>query len=127
MFHWLVLLSLFVSNHYGVSAVTLDASLLSQLGYNNESSFIGIGYYHDITDIDPNAFKGYTKVTQLIISTNDQLIRIDLESFKYLINLQVLSLDIKAMTQLTNSKKSHFHLCRVLHYIILNLIDWIQM
>lgn len=68
MFHFLVLLSLLTSNAYKVIAVTLDASLLTKLGYNTRST----GVYIDrtnITDIDPNAFKG-SQVVFLGLQTN---------------------------------------------------------
>ena len=83
MFHLLVLISLLASNN--VIAVTLNASLLNQLGYNNQSSSINIGDY-SINDIDPNAFKGYSKLKDLSLSSN-AFTKIDLGVFKDLVNL----------------------------------------
>ena len=69
MFHLLVLISLLTSNAYDVVAVTLDAALLTQLGYNNQSPNVRITF-ENITDLDPNAFKGYTNLKNLNLTFN---------------------------------------------------------
>lgn len=103
MYQLLVLLSLLASNAYGVIAVTLDASMLNQLGYNNQSYRI---YTMDlnITDIDPEAFKGFPLMIELDFF-NSPLTKLDLEVFKYSSNLQLLNFQSCKLTQLTNSKK----------------------
>jgi Leucine-rich repeat (LRR) protein len=106
MFHFLVLLSLLTSIAYRVVAVTLDASLLTQLGYNTKS----YGIYVDrenITDIDPNAFKGYTQVNYIGLQMN-LISKLDLEVFKELVNLRQVFLSYNPLTQLTNVKKLTF-------------------
>ena len=113
MFHLLFLLSLIVSNHNGVFAVILGASMLSQLGYNNESSEILIRKY-EISDIDPNAFKGYTKLTYFNLQSSS-LSKIDLGLFKDSVNLQSLHLiNNPSLTELTNSKKIVFPFMQIL-------------
>ena len=108
MYHLLVLLSLMASNVYGVVAVTLDASMLTQFGYNNQSS--GIYFFHkNIDDIEPNAFNGYTKLTFVDLLYNF-LTKLDLSLFKDLVNLAILYFQGNILlTQLTNVKKSHSH------------------
>ena len=107
MFNLLVLLSLLASNAYGVAAYTLDASMLTQLGYNNQSTFVFIGD-SNMTDIDPNAFKGYTKMTNLFI-TSTSMPKLDLEVFKDSLNLQAMTFwGNSSLTELTNSKKIVF-------------------
>lgn len=66
MIHLLVL-SLLASNVYNAVSLILDVSLLTQLGFNNSSSIISINGYN-ISEIDPNAFKGYNQVTSLSFS-----------------------------------------------------------
>ena len=100
MFHLLVLLSLLARYAYGV---TLNAALLTQLGYNNYSTFLGL-HFQDITDIDPNAFNGYTQVRNVLLMANS-LSKVDLSSFKELIKLEILDLEFNPLTELTNSKK----------------------
>lgn len=85
MFYLLVLVNLLASNVYTVAATTLDASLLTQLGYNNQSRIIYINRQY-ITDFDPNAFKGYTKLTNLYLQEN-ALLQIDLAVLKDSVNL----------------------------------------
>ena len=107
MLRLLVLLSLLACNQYDVSAVTLDATLLAQLGFNNQSSYVNVDE-NNITDIDPNAFKGYTRLTFLTMKSN-AFSKLDLSAFKDLVNLQLLSLGSNPLlTQLTNSKKIIF-------------------
>lgn len=112
MFHLVVFLSLLASIDYGVTAVTLDASLLTQRGYNNESLGIyifgaGNNNINDIDNIDPNAFKGYTKLLGLNLRLN-ALSKIDFEVFKDLVSFRGLDLSFNPLTQLTNSKKIVF-------------------
>ena len=107
MFYLAVLISLLASNSYGVVAVTLDATLLIQLGNNNQSSSVYING-NNITDIDPNAFNGYTQLKSLSIQQS-ALSKIDLGLFKDLVNLQSLDFSYNpSLTQLTNSKKIAF-------------------
>ena len=106
MFHVLVLLSLLTSNIYNVAAVTLNSTLLTQLGYNNQSYDIGV-YGQHITDIDPNAFKGYSSLKYLNLDSNE-LTNLDLGVFKDSINLQSIDLAANPLTQLTNTKKITF-------------------
>lgn len=111
MFHLLVLLSLIVINANGVVAVTLDASFLTQLGYNNQSSDVNIGSFN-ITDIDPNTFKGYTNLTHLAIGRS-RLSKIDLGMFKDSVKLQEIELTTNpSLIELTNSKKIVFPFMR---------------
>ena len=111
MFHLLVL-SLLASNVYSVAAVTLNASLLTQLGYNNKSSYIFING-NDITDIDSDAFNGYNQLTTFTILSSS-LSKIDLGVFKDLVNLETLDLRYNPLSQLTNSKKITFPFLQVL-------------
>ena len=106
MFHLLVLLSLLANNAYKVAAVTLDASLLTQRGFNNESLNINIGVYY-ITDIDPNAFKGYTKLINFNIEGNE-LSMLDLGLFKDSVNLTHIDLMDNPLTELTNTQSIVF-------------------
>lgn len=62
----LVLLILLTSKVHDLGAVTLNASLLTQLGFNNESQYVNL-LAKNIDEIDPNAFKGYTKLTNLLL------------------------------------------------------------
>lgn len=111
MFHLLVLLVIIACNSkYGVFAVTLDASLLSQRGYNNESWYIQISY-SNIDGIDPNAFKEYTKVIGLDLQSN-QLSKVDIGLFKDIVNLTTIDLSYNPLTQITNSKKIVFSIMR---------------
>lgn len=72
MIHLLVLISLLACK--GVIGFTLNAAMLS--GISNQSSTITITN-NDITDIDPNAFKGYSKVTSLFMYYT-ALVKVDL-------------------------------------------------
>ena len=113
MFHFLVVLSLIASNAYDVTSVTLDASMLTLFGYNKESSYVFF-YNSNVTDIDPNAFKGYSKVTTLGLP-NNALAKIDLEWFKDMVNLTYLYIsDNPLLTQVVNPKKIVFPLMQVL-------------
>ena len=92
---------------------TLDESLLTQLGYNNQSSSVSINI-NNITDIDSIAFKGYTQLTSLSIQQSS-LSKIDLGLFKDSVNLQSLNfLYNPILTQLTNSKKIIFSFVQIL-------------
>jgi Leucine-rich repeat (LRR) protein len=106
MFHLLVLLSLLATNAYDVTAISLDATLLTQLGFNNQSSYVSIDGYN-ISDIDPNAFKGYTRLTYFRMVSNS-LSKLDLSVFKDSIYLKMLYIRNNPLTQLTNSKKIIF-------------------
>ena len=106
MYQLLVLLSLLASNMYGVVAITLDASLLTQYRYNNQSKSIHLNELN-IDSIDPNVFKGFTEVKELYIQRN-QFLKLDLEVFKDLVNLNLLDLSVNPLTQFTNSKKISF-------------------
>ena len=106
MFHILVLSILLTSEVYDVGAVTLNASLLTQLGFNNETQYVDL-FGRNIDQIDPNAFTGYSKVISLHLEYNS-LSKIDLGVFKELVNLQILVLIANPLTQLTNSKKILF-------------------
>ena len=107
MFHLLVILIALSTNDYGVNAVILDASMLARLGYNNQSSQINIAG-SDITDIDANAFKGYTKVTYFRIQSSG-LIKIDLGVLEDSVNLQtILFFNNPSFTQITNPRKIVF-------------------
>ena len=104
MFSLLVLLSLITSSSYGVFGITIDASLLTQLGYSNQSSNVYIDGYN-INSIDPNAFNGYTNLTSLSIKYTS-IVNLDLEVFKELVNLNTLDMSYnRQLTQFTNSKK----------------------
>lgn len=103
MYQLLVLLSLLASNPYGVAAITLDASLVNQYICNNQSYGVYIWEF-DITDIDPEAFKGCTLMTNLYFNYNP-LTKLDLEVFKYSSNLQLLNFQNSQLSQFTNSKK----------------------
>ena len=106
MFHLLVFISLLAINAYGVAAITLDSTLLTQLGYNNQSLQVyAIGY--NITDIDPDVFKGYNQLTTLRLQSNG-FSKVDLSMFKDLVKLEILDLRYNPMTELTNSKKIIF-------------------
>ena len=101
------MLSLIASNAYGVAAVTLDASMLAQLGYNNKTTDVNIGDFA-ITDIDPNAFKGYKNLTYFRVQPSG-LAKIDLSVFNDSVNLQnILFINNPSLTQITNSKKVVF-------------------
>ena len=107
MFRLLVFISLLAINSYGVIAITLDANLLTQLGYNNQSLLVYANGYN-ITDIDPDAFKGYNQLTILRLQS-DGLSKVDLSLFKDLVKLEILDLNNNpSMTELTNSKKIIF-------------------
>ena len=98
----LVLLSLVTSNVYVADSYTLTASVLSQMGYNNESWTININD-NNIDSIDPNAFKGYSKITHFtLISTN--LLTMDIEIFKDAVNVDSIYIDTSSLNKLTNSK-----------------------
>ena len=104
MYQLLVLLSLLASNAYGVAAITLDASYVNQYICNNQSYSVDIWEFN-ITDIDPEAFKGCTLLTKLYFNYNP-LTKLDLEVFKYSSNLQLLKfMSSNKLTQFTNSKK----------------------
>lgn len=107
MFNLLVSISLLTSYAYCVTGFTLDASYLAQFGYNNQSLQVYF-FGPNITDIDPNAFNGFTKLTQLTIAST-KLSKIDLEVFKDAVNLQVLDLtENSLLTQVNNSKRIIF-------------------
>jgi hypothetical protein len=118
MLHLLVLLiSLLANNAYGVVAISLDETLLTQLGFNNGSLNVVINGY-DITEIDVNAFKGYTQMTQLQIEYSG-FSTLDLELFKDSVNLQTLTLSYNpSLTHLTNSKKLIFPTMRYLNLYV---------
>ena len=101
MFHLLILLSLLACNGYGVVSVSLTASMLNQRGYNNQSTYVYISDF-TITDIDPNAFKGYTQMTYLSLIVNAS--KLDLGLFKDSVNLGWLRLFTQS-AQITNLKK----------------------
>lgn len=104
MFRLLVLISLLASN--GAIAFTLNASFLTQLGYNNQSTHVNI-YNYDITDIDTNAFKGYSNVVYLSFASCS-LTKIDLEVLKDLVNLVAFEIQDSPFSQMTNSKRIIF-------------------
>lgn len=111
MFNLLILLSLLASNAYEVASVTVDSSFLTQLGYNNQSSDVNIGSFN-ITDIDPNVFKGYTNLTRFAIGPS-RLSKIDLGMFKDSVKLQEIVLTTNpSLIELTNSKKIVFPFMR---------------
>ena len=78
------------SNTYDVTAVTLDASLLTQLEYNNQSQIIDL-YNNNISVIDPNALDGYTQLSSFYLLYN-QLSNLDFGLFKHLINIYKLKI-----------------------------------
>ena len=102
----LVLLSLVTSNVYVVDSYTLTASVLTQLGYNNQSTTIDIR--NRIDSIDLNAFKGYQNLSFLILYTGNGMVTLDLEVFKDLVNLAKLTLDLPSLINMTNTKKIKF-------------------
>ena len=111
MLNFLVLISL-LANTYNVAAVTLNSTLLNQLGFNNQSSIITI-VGQQITDIDPNAFKGNTNLIELVLEGN-ALTKLDLVVFKDSINLEILDMGINPLTQLTNTNKIKFPSLQIL-------------
>lgn len=118
MFHFLVLLSLLLTSNggYRVAAVILDASMLAQLGYNNQSESIFL-FNSDINAIDPNTFKGYTQLKSVTFQGNS-LTSVDLELFNDSTNVLLgLYFQSNPLTQLTNSKKLTFPLLRYLYLV----------
>jgi hypothetical protein len=103
MFHLLVLLSLIASNAYGVSAVLLTTSLLVELGFNWTSTYIQISGLN-ITEIDWNAFRGYSKMTDISMRDN-QLAKIDIGLFRYGANLKTLDVIGNPLILFSNSRK----------------------
>ena len=102
----LVLLSLVTSNIYIADSYTLTASVLNQLGYNNQSWFININD-NNIDSIDPNAFNGYDTLDSIRLDLNS-LLTIDLEVFKYAANITGLFLHVPSLNKFTNSKNVKF-------------------
>ena len=84
--------------------------MIAQLGYDNQSLNIYI-FENNTTDIDPNAFKGYTQLNYVSLSSNS-IKKIDLAVFKDSINLQELDFSFNPLTQFTNSKKIIFPFLR---------------
>jgi hypothetical protein len=118
MFNFLVLLSLLLTSNggYRVVAVILDASMLTQLGYNNQSESIYL-VSSGISAIDPNTFKGYTQLKGVTFQGN-ALTSVDLELFNDSSNVLLgLYFTSNPLTQLTNSKKITFPLLKYLNLI----------
>ena len=101
MFHLLVLLSLIASNAYGVSAVLLTTSLLAQLGFNSTSTYIYI--WQNITEIDWNAFRGFSNMVMVSMSYN-QLTKLDIGVFRDGTNLKRLDIGYNPLIRLSNSR-----------------------
>ena len=97
----IVLLGLITSNIYIADSYTLTSSVLTQLGFNTQSSFISI-IDNDTDKIDTNAFNGYEVSSLGIASTS--LLSIDIEVFKGAANLQYLGLGTPSLNKFTNSK-----------------------
>lgn len=118
MFNFLVLLSLLLTSNggYRVVAVILDASMLTQLGYNNQSESIYL-VSSGISAIDPNTFKGYTQLKGVTLQGNG-LTSVDLELFNDSSNVLLgLYFTSNPLTQLTNSKKITFPLLKYLNLV----------
>ena len=102
----LLLLSLVTTNIY-VESFTITASVLTQMGYNNQSTYVDIRTYNNhidsIDSIDPNALNGYDKLIRLSIHS-DQLTTIDIEIFKGAVNLEELFIVCRSLNKFTNSK-----------------------
>ena len=88
------------------AGMILDASYLASIGYTDQSQ--GISILDNITSIDLNAFKGYTRL-QAIYIYSDALQNLDMEVFENSISLQSLYLYGSHLTQLTNAKKLTFY------------------
>lgn len=102
MFHLLVLLSLIASNAYGVSAVLLTTSLLAQLGFNSTSPYILISW-QNITEIDWNAFRGFSKMVWVTMTYNG-LTKLDIGVFRDGTNLKSLDIGYNPLIRLSNSR-----------------------
>lgn len=110
MFHWIVLLSLIASNAYGVAAILLNSTYLNQLGYNTSSTQIQLNA-RDITEIDWNAFKGYSKLVEVSLR-NNQLSVLDIGVFRDSAGSSLKTLDLigNPLYQLTNPLSYYFPL-----------------
>ena len=103
----LVLLSLVTINVYVVDSYTLTASVLSQMGFNNQSTSVYIND-NNIDSIDPNALKGYGNLLYFtLISTN--LLTMDIEILKDAVNLHSLNLFTSSLNKFTNSRNIIFN------------------
>lgn len=109
----LLLLVLSINKLQVTDAFALNASTLASYGYDNTTEDIIINDSMNsiqdddkrITDIDPNAFKGYTKLKSIkFIWTWFQTI--DLEMFNYATSLRTLSFESNPnLTNITNKNK----------------------
>lgn len=103
----LLLLALSINKLQVTDAITLNASTLASYGFNNMSTDIVINnnYNNPITDIDSNAFKGYTQLKSLEFNGN-LFQTIDLEMFKYATSLRALTfVSALSLINITNKNK----------------------
>jgi len=69
------------------NSIVLNASYLSSLGYNNQSTLVQLS--ENIVSIDPNTFNGYTQTITFFLVSN-VLKEIDSEVFQGATSLQLL-------------------------------------
>ena len=93
--NFLVLLSLVTSNIYIVDSYTLTTSVLNQLGYNTQSTYININD-NNIDKIVANSLNGYGNLRFLYIGNGIKTI--DVHAFEFLSNLSTLYLDKNLIT-----------------------------
>ena len=114
----LLLLSLVTTNIYVAKSYTITASVLNQLGYNNQSKYVNLND-NGIDKIDPNAFNGYDKLITFDILSNS-VTAIDIEVFKDTVNLKNLYIECRSLSKLTNSK--NIKLPSVTYFYLVNNI-----
>ena len=104
MFHLLAILSLLASKTCDVAAVTLDSTLITQLGYDSQSLNAAL-YRKNITDIDLNAFKGYVNLKNLVnnlVLTSNNISKISAGTFNNVNITQTLDLSYNRLTKIEN-------------------------
>ena len=112
MSYWLVLLGLVTINIYIADSYTVTSSVLTQMGYDTQSSYIDIED-NAVDSIDPNALNGYDKINSILISSTN-ILTIDLEVFKGSVNVKWMFLNVTSLNKLTNSNNVKFQYLRQL-------------
>jgi hypothetical protein len=102
----LLIVLAFILAYGNTNAQILNSSRLEKLGLNKDMKEISVKSYSTI-EIDPDAFKEYTKLTSVIFYLYN-LTKLDLKVFRNSPNLATLCLITPKLTQLTNTDKLTF-------------------